>query len=285
MTKRSPAFRSLASAMRHGLVICLGLLAPFVAQAQDEQLVAGWDFSQYSNEGFLTLDGVTLNGATVDANHSDFDPTGQTGIESNAFGRMYLNGSFGSSVAILDPNFLIPDPFRPFAATLGAGSLVSNVDQAFQGYGSGAACTIQQLELMPFTNCSDYAMVADAPVSVVFAADRSAAEGASGDWAVSFAGRTYSEGETPVAVQFSTDGSSYANVGTAAINAADTEYTFPLGGASSATAYVRLVFPTPATPGASAIIDNFGIALPEPAHGGLAAALALAALRRSRRRS
>lgn len=285
MTKRSPALRSLARPLCRGLVLCLALVAPLIARAQDESLVAGWDFSQYSTEGFLTLDGATLNGATVDANHSDFDPTLQTGIESNAFGRMYLNGSFGSSVAILDPNFVIPDPFRPFAATLGAGSLLSNVDQAFQGYGSQAACTIQELELMPFANCRDFAMVADSAVSVVFAADRSTAQGASGDWIVSFAGRTVSEGETPVAVQFSTNGSSYANVGTAAINGADTEFTFPLGGASSATAYVRLVFPTPATPQASALIDNFGIALPEPAHGGLAAALALAALRRSRRRS
>lgn len=271
--------------MRRGLVICLVLVAPFVARAQDDTLVAGWDFSQYSNEGFLTLDGTTLNGATVDANHSDLDLTYGTGIESNAFGRMYLNGSFGSSVAILDPNFVIPDPFRPFAATLGAGSLVSNVDQALQGYGSQAACTIQQIELMPFTNCRDFAMVSDSPVSVVFAADRTSAPGASGDWVVSFAGRSVSEGETPVVVQFSTDGSSYASVGTAAINGADTKFTFPLGGASSATAYVRLVFPTPATPQASAIIDNLGIALPEPAHGGLAAAMALAALRRSRRRS
>lgn len=268
---------------RTALAISLALLAPSLARAQEEQLVAGWDFSQYAIEGFLSLDGATLNGNTIDANHSSLDPTGGAGIESNAFGRMYLNGSFGSSTAILDPSFVIPDPFQPFAATLGAGSLVSNADQAPLGFGSQAACTYQQLENMPFANCSDFAMVAIDPVSVVFAADRSSAPAVSGDWSVSFGGRTSLEGTSSVTVQFSTDGSSYANAGVAALTAADTPFTFALGAPSSPTAYVRLVFGAQ-TPGAEAIVDNVGIAVPEPEHGAVAAALALGLLRRIRRR-
>ena len=272
-----------ASRIRLAFLVAGLLAAPRLAAAQEETLVAGWDFSQYAVENILSLDGATLNGARLDANHSDLDPTYGCGIESNAFGRMYYDGSFGSSVAVLDPSFENLDPFRPIVADLGAGSLVSNVDQAQQQFGSQAACTIQQLEQMPFANCQDFAMGAFGPASIVFAADRSTAPSLSGEWLVSFAGRTLSEGSTQVAVQFSADGSSFGSAGTATITGADTKFTVPLGGGSADVAYVRLVFPQPAD-GAQVLIDNLGIAVPEPSHGAFVAAAALVALFRARRR-
>jgi hypothetical protein len=273
-----------ASRTRLALLAATLLAAPRLAAAQEETLVAGWDFSQYAVENILSLDGATLNGAQVDPNHSDLDPTYRCGIESNAFGRMYYDGSFGSSVAVLDPNFENLDPFRPSAADLGSGSLVSNADQAFLGFGSQAACTIQQIEQMPFANCQDFAMIASGAVSIVFAADRSTAPSLAGDWLVSFAGRTLSAGSTQVGVQFSADGSSFGSAGTATITGADTKFTFPLGGGSATAAYVRLVFPQP-TAGSEVLLDNLGIAVPEPSHGAWAAAVALAALFRARRRA
>jgi hypothetical protein len=120
-------------------------------------------------------------------------------------------------------------------------------------------------------------------VSIVFAADRSEAPGVTGDWLVAFAGRTLSGGSTQVGVQFSGDGAGYSNAGTATVTGVDEKFTFPLGGAESTTAYVRLTFTTPA-PGGEVLIDNFGIAVPEPAHGALAGVLALLGLRWTRRR-
>lgn len=273
----------LASRIGNALLAALVLAVPSIGFAQEVTLIAGWDFSQYTNQDYLSLDSATLTGNRLDANHSDLDPTAQCGIESNAFGRMYFDGSFGSSPAVLDPTFLELDAFRPFPASETSGSLLSNVDQAFLGYGSVAACIQEQIESMPYANCQDFAMIATDPVSIVFAADRSTAPTATGEWTVSFAGRTLFEGSTQVNVQFSPNGSSYTNAGIADVTGADAKFRIGLGDSASPTAYVRLVFPAPSE-GAEVLIDNLGISVPEPSGAAVAATITLAALVRARRR-
>lgn len=275
----------IAPAMRAFAFCCGFLLIPLQAIAQEEVLIAGWDFSQYSNLGFLSLDGATLVN-TLDANHSDLDPTERSGIESNEFGTMHLDGLFGSTSTplSLEPGV---DPFVPNAVPPD-NDLLSNASQAFLGFGSGAACTRGQVEQMPAANCNTVAMTAISSVSVVFEADRSTAPSATGTWYVSFAGRMVNPTDpttSSVSVAFSDDGVSYSVVGNATLDAVDTLYRFPLGGSSAQQAFVRLTFPAQASTAQAAAIDNLGISVPEPAGAGVAGVIGLAALFRARRRS
>lgn len=269
---------------------CLALAAlcsaaiqvPLPAAAQQERLIAGWDFMQYSNLGFLSIDGMTLVN-TLAANHSDLDATNGCGIEANQYGTMYLNGSFGSTSTPLSFEGL--DPFQPTDVPPNS-SLLSNADQAPLGFGSQsgtAACNQAVIEQMPGANCSNVAMVAYDGVSVVFGANRGAPVNAPGDWSVSFAGKTLVAGNSSATVQFSPDGTTYSNVATAELSATDTRYRFALGAAHSPTAYVKLVFGAQAE-GSEASIDNVGIAVPEPASGACAALFGLGSLRLLRER-
>jgi hypothetical protein len=62
-------------------------------------LVAGWDFSQYDNDPLsLSIDGGTTLTNTLAANYSDLDPTSGAGFDSAAFGTMFMNGLFGSTL-------------------------------------------------------------------------------------------------------------------------------------------------------------------------------------------
>jgi hypothetical protein len=258
----------------------LSIAAP--ASAQESTLVAGWDFAQYAIAGFLSLDGATLTN-TLDANHSDLDETNGSGIESNGFGTLHMDGLFGSTSTPLSFEGL--DPFQP-ADVPPNGSLVSNAEQAFLGFGSQsgtAACNQQQLEQMPGANCTNVAMVAIDATSVVFEADRGD-EPLSGTWLVSFAAKTLVEGAASVSVQWSADGGGYTNAGTAQLTSTDTAFTFELGAPSSETMFVRLGLPAQ-EPGTEAVIDNLGIAVPEPDAAGLALAAfaVLAATSRARR--
>ena len=75
-------------------------LSAFVASSSSAQasLVAGWDFSQYAGDGFMSIDGGGSFTNTLPANYSDLDPTFGAGFESGAFGTMFADGQFGSTV-------------------------------------------------------------------------------------------------------------------------------------------------------------------------------------------
>jgi len=64
-------------------------LAALVAgpSAAQSSLVAGWDFSQYAGDGFMSIDGGSSFTNTLPANYSDLDPTFGAGFDSSAFGR------------------------------------------------------------------------------------------------------------------------------------------------------------------------------------------------------
>ena len=222
-------------------------------------MIAGWDHNQLI-AGFLSVDGATLVD-TFAATYSDFDPTFGAGAESAAFGTLYLNGQFGSSVTPLDGS-------DPYVST--SGSLASNVGAPQDGtpagdqpFGSNTVLTDEGVA--PFA--SEIKMVALGDTSVVYSADLSSLVGLVGsDWSLSFAGQTAS-GTSNLGIEFSTDGIDYTPVTNLVLNTVDSTYEVLLGAAASTTAYVRLAL---STANGSPFIDNLAISatvseiVPEP---------------------
>lgn len=248
------------------------ILAPAPARAF---LVAGWDFSQYLGDGILSVDGETYV-LTLPANYSSLDPTFNAGVESAAYGTMYIDGSNGSSS--VDPE----DPALPaFAPT--AGSLVSNLDAPVFAPGDNAfdSDTILLDEGgQIFANLQS--MIAPQPVSVVFEASLGAAGQTAGNWLLSFGGKT-SSGTSMVGIGVSTDGGGFGIAGSVQLTDVDTQYVVDLGAAEAETIFVRLDFHPQDLDWP--IIDNVAITVPEPgavAQLAAAAALLLALRRRAR---
>jgi hypothetical protein len=233
--------------------------------------VAGWDFSQYFGAGFLTTDGATFTN-TLDANYSNLDPTFNAGAESAAFGRMYIDGQFGST------NVNAGSGSEEFAPT--TGSLVSNIGfaAASNPFDSHTILFSEGQALTEFLS-----MATTAAVSVVFAADLGSVPDLGANWALTLGGQTFSGSQT-VGVEFSTDGSSYSSVGSLNLTTIDTPFTLALGAGPSDAAFVRLSFS-----GTGAIIDNVTLSgdlvpIPEPGTATLLL-LGLAGLARAGRRS
>ena len=246
----------------------LSTLAGAPARAE---MIAGWDFSQYFGAGFLSIDGATFT-EVLSANYSDLDPTFNAGAEAAAFGTMYIDGSFGSTAVVAGTGTEEIFPVE--------GSLASNLDApAVNPFDS---FTILADEGQTFTNT--LSLRGNAAASVVFEADLTSVAGTRSDWSVTFGGKTLS-GTSDVAIDFSTNGSSYQSFGSVQLTTSDTLFDVALGTASSSMAYVRLTF-APANALDLPIIDNVAIEAPEAGTGSMAAAalLALAALRTRRAR-
>jgi hypothetical protein len=209
-------------------------LAALVAgpSAAQSSLVAGWDFSQYAGDGFMSTDGGGTFTNTLSANYSDLDPTFGAGFESAAFGTMYVDGSFGSTPVDAGSG---NEEFLPSAAV--GGSLVSNLDapslvdfDAFSVLSTEGQVSTESL-----------AMIAASAASVVFEADLTGAARTGSNWALSFGGRTFS-GSSSVAIEFSSDGASFTSFGSANLTTVDAKFSVALGTASSDRGYVRLTF-------------------------------------------
>lgn len=211
-------------------------------------LAAGWDFSQFAGDGLLSIDGTTFT-TTLAANYSDLDPTFGAGAESAAFGRLYFNGTFGSSS--VSPTGLNDEAFLPTA-----GSLSSNLNLPAVSF--DAFTVLQNEGQMLFNPLS---VTAQDAVSVVFKADLSSVPETGGNWSLSFAGKTFG-GTSMVGIDFSIDGSGYANVGSVMLDSSDALYTVNLGGAASETAFVRINLNPVGVEWP--IIDNVAISAPEP---------------------
>lgn len=223
-------------------------------------LIGGWDFSQYAVAGFLTLDGATVQN-TLQSNHSDLDPSNRSGLESNLYGTMHLDGLHGSFNTPLD----FADPFQPFE-----GSLTSNVNQAFLQYGSGAACTQGQIEGMPGANCMDMSMTTSETLAVVFEANPGAVNPLQWgeNWSITFAAKMLTGSGQSITVEFSPDGAGYIAIGTANLTSLDTAYTFNAPVGMAQRGFFRLNIGAIAA-SAQPQIDNLGISaglllVPEP---------------------
>jgi hypothetical protein len=187
----------------------------------------------------------------LDANYSDLDPTFNAGAESAAFGTMYVDGSFGSTSVPVESSTA---QFFPTASA--PGSLSSNlfapVVNPFDSF------TILADEGQPFTQL--LAMTVTDVVKVVFEATLESVPSARAAWVLTLAGKTFS-GMSPVAVEFSTDGSSYSSIGTVDLDTIDTRFEVPLEDVLAETVFVRLTLdPTSGQP----VIDNLAIETPEP---------------------
>src|SRR5262245_53360967 len=78
-------------------LIALSALVAGSALAAQGNIIAGWDFSQYSGTGSLS---PLTN--TLPANYSDLDSSFNAGSGSAAFGALYFDGTDGSSHPVTD---------------------------------------------------------------------------------------------------------------------------------------------------------------------------------------
>jgi len=230
-------------------------LSTSAAMSAQAAVISGWDFSQWiSGGGLLSVDNATLQN-TLTANYSNLDPTFNAGVQSAQYGTMYMNGQFGSSN--ITPTGNGDEAFLPFA-----GSLASNITGILPNPFDSLTVLIAEGGQQEANLAR---MQANAATSIVF----SATPGANSDtWSVAFGARTDFAGAS-IIVEFSTDGSSYASLGTASLTGVDTLYSFAAApGVTSQAGYFRLVFS-----GAGPQIDNLAISatVPEPAIAGLLA--------------
>jgi hypothetical protein len=264
--------------MRSRFAPIAAVLALFAPGASQAYVVAGWDFSQYLGDSFLSIDGV--NGtSTLAANYSSLDPTFNAGAESAAFGTMYIDGSFGSTA--IDP--FDPAPAIVPTAALDGGSLVSNLTAPVLAPGDNEfdSHTILQFEGQVFANF--LSMRASEPASMVFRADLSSVPETGSNWVLSFGGRTFT-GTSTLSIDFSSNGGSFSPVDSVVLTETDTPYEIDLGPAPVDIVYVRLNLQPVELDWP--IIDNVAISVPEPGAGAslLAAAAGLASIARLRRR-
>ena len=231
-------------------------LVGLVASSAQATMVAGWDFSQYAGDSFMSVDGGGSFTNTLDANYSDLDPTFGAGAESAAFGTMYVNGQFGSTDVPVGSG---TEQFLPSAAV--GGSLLSNLTapggQDFDSF------TVLASEGQLSTE--SLAMIAAAQSVVVFEADLGSVPVIGSNWSISFGGKT-ANGTSSVGIAFSSDGVSFTSFGSVNLTTVDTLFTVNLGVAATNNAYVRLSFNPVGID--QPLIDNVALnatlAVPEP---------------------
>ena len=234
------------------------------AQAQEERVIAGWDFSQYYVDGSLINDLSYLPTDTLDANYSDFDPTYGAGAESAAYGTLYMNGLHGSTDV---DETAYPAAFAPTQGGPTGGSLASNLSAPQNGVPVSDVpfdtFSILALEGQDFRNLM--AMTAGSALYVVFEADLTPEGLTAYSWRISFGAQTFSGNETEVTVEFSTDGIDYTSFGSVIVDANDTPYTVNLASGFANRGFVRLGFDPSSETGGQPIIDNVAITatLPE----------------------
>jgi hypothetical protein len=206
--------------------------------------VAGWDFSQWAGSGLLSTDNASLTN-TLAANYSNLDPTGNAGAESATFGRLYFDGQFGSTA--VGPVGDGSEAFTPVA-----GSLRSNLEGPVRMFGDNPFESHSILRSEGQGRSGRMSMAAAAPVQVVFRADPPLA---GTNWVVGFAGRAASNSQ--LAIDFSSDGAGYTNVGTVNLTPTDTRFELNLAGGASDQGFVRFRFTPPAD--GPQLIDNVAI--------------------------
>ncbi len=230
------------------------------------ELVAGWDFSQYLGPNLLSIDGAEFTD-TLDANYSNLLTTGfTTGIGAGAFGRMYINGQFGSTAVPIGTGSEQIVPINP--------SLASNLEAPLRKFGDNQFDSFEVAINQGQFLANSLAMIVGETVDVTFRADHGNPPPAGSNWILSFGGRT-TKGTSLVGIDFSDDGSGFQAAGASELTESDTPFSVDLGPATGQTVFVRFRFDPAQFPGDlpdAPIIDNVAISVPEA--GGLASGVA-----------
>lgn len=244
-------------------LLCVLALSAGRAGSAEAAMVAGWDFSQYCSDGALSIDCENYT-ETLSANYSDLDLTSGAGVESAAYGMLYLDGSNGSTDVGAGGG---TEPILPSQAAPGGASLASNLSFPSVGvdFDTHAVLDVEgqiYSELMT--------LQANDAVSIVFGIDLSSDPNFGTNWAISFGGQVDSS-NVNLGIEFSTDGINYSSITTVILTSLDSTFSESLSAAISDTAFVRLVFADPGA-GNNAYIDNVAISaeltlVPEPTTG------------------
>ncbi|NBB79672.1 MAG: PEP-CTERM sorting domain-containing protein [Verrucomicrobia bacterium] len=263
--------------MKYKLTSLVALSAGLLASAQAQEMIAGWDFSQYANAaGFSTLDNVTLIGE-VNAN---FSQSVASFNGAAALGTLYYDGQFDSTAFdLLAKEVEIGGDL----GTLGGGGAIGSSGQRNTLFAQG----------QDPTNPNAFGLTTNG--SITFAIDMSTfGSGPAGEgWSLAFAVVNGSDPDdsSSVAWEYSTDGVNFTSTGfTTAITDNAAAQTVDLSGITAldglSQIYIKGDFS--GIDGGVTNLDNFQVnatAVPEPsAFAAIFGVLALgfAAVRRRR---
>jgi hypothetical protein len=252
-----------------------------------QNFIAGWDINNYSGAfGYDSTFAAPLN--TLDANYSEFDPNG-LGAESAAFGTLYADGSFGSTVLETGDFQERPGLFQVQgspAADL-SGNQIARTNSIFFGGGND---NTQLAEGQTTASPGMYFM--DDGAAFVLEITPGAV---TTDWQLVFGAAAASDpgnfgGSAEVTIEFSTDGVSFSTIDTISVTS-DARYESSIVQQASSTGYFRVSGDGLENQGAEGVfIDNLeavGV-VPEPSTYAAifgAVALGLAAVRRRMKRA
>ena len=222
-------------------------------------MIAGWDFSQYYGDNTLSIDGATYTD-TLNANYSNLDLSSGAGAGSAAYGQMFINGNHGSTAVDVAGAAPALVPLNP--------SLASNINAPLAS-GTVGVVPFDTLNVLldegqAFANSQ--AMIAQAPVSVVFAASLISIPETGSNWGITFGGKTLS-GSSVVNVSYSLDGVSYSGGTDVNLSNVDTPFSVAFGPITADVLYVRLNL---TSAGGNPLIDNVALnanliaGVPEP---------------------
>ncbi|MGF1449367.1 MAG: hypothetical protein ACFB20_08125 [Opitutales bacterium] len=263
--------------MKKIFIISLAVFSTAVATNAQSFLTAGWDFSQYSSAGFSSLAGFTPV-QTLDANYSDLASSSfGAGPSASSFGRLYYDGSFGSSSST---PALFPEVV-PTTSNLTANTNVSRSDGALVPFNS--LSTLSN-EGQPNANAFGLSITANSQVfSLVFA---STPVGVMTEYSLfSFAGQS-TGADIDVTLEFSTDGASYAIADSYTLTSSEQTFSTSIDSLffeEDEPLFARLNFNLDS---ADAVIDNVAFnsnIIPEPSAYAVILGLSTMALAMSRR--
>lgn len=237
------------------LIVMASALVALTAQAEN---LAGWDFSQYKVDGVRSIDGTTIIN-TLSANYSDYDPTGNAGAESAAYGTMYVDGSNGSTSVTSE---ILPR----------AEDTLANLDRDTPVAGTNGFNSFSILQGEGQVNKERTGLIATAAADVVFEADITSTGDAGTSWSVSWAGKTLTDPvcvaagscDSDVTVSFAPACGAYGAGTVVNMGDEEGEYSVALDPGSHTSGCVRLSLGT--TDGLP-VIDNVAInvaSVPEP---------------------
>ena len=264
--------------MKYKITSLVALSAGLLVSAQAQEMVAGWDFSQYANDfpGFSSIDGATLTGQ-VNANFTQSSPNFNG---ASALGTVFYDGQFGSTA--FDLNAKEVEIGGDLGTLGGAG-------------GIGASGNLNTLFAQGQDPTNANALGLTTNGSITFAIDMSTfASGPAGEgWSLDFAvvNASDSDNSSSIAWEYSTDGIAFTSTAlTTAITNNAAAQTVDLSGITAldglSQIYIKADF-TGIADGRTTI-DNFQVnatAVPEPSSFAAifgVLALGVAAVRRRR---